>query len=119
MAACWVNLFFQTEVFVCYTQFSFLDSTLTYSNVVDVVKTVPVGMGKRFYSYYLESCLITPDTLIDSRLTKEEYREKVIKYWLETSPHATWEDLGRELLLYEHKQAFKRAKRYIQPYEGT
>lgn len=89
--------------------------------MLDVVKTVHVGMGQH-YAYRLESCLITPDAVTEELHAKypeeQEYKEQIVKHWLKTSPHATWEDLGRELLLYGQKRAFKKVMRYVKPAEG-
>lgn len=49
---------------------------------------------------------------------EQKYREQIVKYWLKTSPYASWEELGRELTLYGHKRALKKVKKYIKPFEG-
>lgn len=111
------------HILLCYSVLVLhAESTLTCSNVLEAVKSVHVGMGKH-YAYRLESCLITPDVKTEELRVQypeeQDYKEQIIKHWLKTSPHATWEDLGRELLLYGQKRAFDKVKRYIKPLTGT
>ena len=89
--------------------------------MLDAVKTVPVGAEVPVV-HRLETCLITPATKIDELSSKypdkQEYRKQVVKFWLETSAYASWEDLGRELLLYGHQKALHEVKCYITPHSG-
>ena len=84
---------------------------------------MPVGMGM-YYSHSLESCLITLSLKIEelkrkyTKFEEHKYKEEIIKYWLEASPHASWVELGRELLLYEFDAALLKVKEYIKASAG-
>ena len=48
----------------------------------------------------------------------EERRELVIRYFLQTSPYATWEGIGSRLLYREQYTALDEVKGYMKPHEG-
>ena len=90
------------------------DASLSLHNVLDVVKTVDTET--------LEDVLLVPDrkrdTVAENSTSDEEIREKFVKYFLQTSPFASWEDLGGELLFYECNAALQATKTYIKREEG-
>lgn len=73
-----------------------IDPSLTYANVLANIEIEDL--------WILERSLVTPDAMTEKLRCEydsvDEYRECLIKYWLETSVYASWEGLGRELLLH-------------------
>ena len=47
-----------------------------------------------------------------------EYRERVIDYYIQFSPHATWSGLAEQLYANEYTEALAAAKRFIKRTPG-
>ena len=47
-----------------------------------------------------------------------DYRKQWIIYWLETSPYASWSELGRGCLYYNNKPALAIIKSFIKTNRG-
>ena len=88
------------------------DTTLTCSNVLAALSTVE---EKR-----LGSVLEVPPT--KRRELKEhsedDYRKRLITHYLQSSPCASWEDIGGQLLYWEEASALDAVKQFLQPEEG-
>ena len=90
------------------------DASLTLPKVLAAVRTVDVGR--------LGDVLEVPDTKKDEvkqqSASVEEWREGLVKYYVDTIPNASWEDLGGSLLWSEEDAAMEEVKVYIKPTEG-
>ena len=70
----------------------------------------------------LERSLVTPHLRVKQLRQKypeeDQYRRELIKYFLKTSVYASWEELGRELLLYNQTEALAKVKKRIKAHKG-
>ncbi len=65
----------------------------------------------------LENILDTPDHLKNEM--KRKYRKQWIINFLETSPYASWSELGGRCLYYKEEQALSIIKSFIKTDEGN
>ena len=90
------------------------DASLTLPKVLAALRTVDVGE--------LGLVLMVPDTKRDEvkqqSASVEERREGLVKYYVDTSPYASWEDLGGMLLLRAVEAAMEEVKVHIKPTQG-
>ena len=91
-----------------------LDASLTLPNVLAAVRTVQVGT----LGIVLEVPYTKRDEVEQQSASDEERREGLVKYYVDTSPNASWEDLGGELLSWREEAAMEEVKVYIKPTEG-
>ena len=70
----------------------------------------------------LGSCLQVPysiqDEIRDKTSTSSEYRERLIEYYHQYSPCASWGDLAGELYYYNCPEALAAARRFIKRTPG-
>ena len=93
---------------------SHTDSSLTHLNVSTVLNSVSVE--------WMENCLWIPGSL-GSKIAKqskseEERRNRLVDWWLKTSPYASWQWLSGWSHRWEKKDAVSAAKRYVQRAPG-
>ena len=90
------------------------DASLTLPKVLAAVRTVDVGR--------LGDVLEVPPTKRDEveqqSASDEERREGLVKYYVDTAPNASWEDLGGEFLFWGEEAAMEEVKVHIKPTEG-
>ncbi len=69
---------------------------------------------------HLDRILGTPDDLKEEMKRKyNDYRKKWIIHWLETSPYASWSELGGRCLYKNEEQALAIIKSFIKTDEGN
>ena len=90
------------------------DASLTLPKVLAAVRTMDVGI--------LGDVLRVPGTKRDEveqqSASVEERREGLVKYYMDTHPNASWEDLGGKLLQEGEEAALEEVKVHIKPTEG-
>ena len=90
------------------------DASPTLPKVLAAMRTVSLRR--------LESVLAVPNTKRDEvrrqSASDEERREGLVKYYMDTSPYASWEDLGGQLLRWEEEAALEEVMVHIKPTEG-
>ena len=91
------------------------DHSLTCSRVLAALQSVEesdrVGGMLDVWSHRREE-------LKGKSASDSQYRESLVKYWLETHPFASWEHLGGVLLRNEETAALQDVKRGIKPERG-
>ena len=90
-----------------------LDASLTLPKVLAAVGTVRVGT--------LGNVLMVPSTKKELRQQSagdEERRKGLVKYYMDTAPNASWEDLGGRLLYEGEEAAMEEVKVHIKPTQG-
>ena len=90
------------------------DASLTLPKVLAAVRTVDVGRLGRV----LEVPLPKRDEVKQQSASVEERREGLVKYYMDTYPNASWEDLGGKLLSLEEDAAMEEVKVHIKPTQG-
>ena len=90
------------------------DASLTLPKVLAALRTVHVwGLG---------DVLEVPNTKMNEvrqqSASDEERREGLVKYYMDTSPNASWEDLGGKLLSWGEEAAMEEVKVHIKPTQG-
>ena len=93
------------------------DPTLTLENISTVTATVPLEddeLGKRV--------LFVPDgereEICRQSSTAAEERERLIRYYLNYSPYASWGHLAGKLYYGQHHDALSAARRFIKTEPG-
>ena len=90
------------------------DSSLTHLNVSAVLSSVHVGG--------VENCLFIPFSVrykIEAQSeSEEERRNRLVDWWLKTSPYASWQWLSGWSHCLEEERAVSAAKRYFQRAPG-
>ena len=70
----------------------------------------------------LGDCLVVPRSIQDNikkkTSTSSQYREKIIDYYIQCSPSATWIDLIGRLYYWECPEALTAAGRFIKRTSG-
>ncbi len=70
--------------------------------------------------HYLDYILNTPDKLKKEMKRKyDDYRKWWIIDWLETSPYASWSELGGRCLCFNEEHALAIIKSYIKTDKGN
>ena len=86
------------------------DHSFTHQNISIVTTTV--GDDE-----LADNILLVPDSIrneITGRTsTSADFRERVIEYYIQYSPYATWAELAGELYYEEYGEALAAAKRFI------
>ena len=94
------------------------DPSFTCQSVLAALQTVWDRMDSDIICGSLESILNIPlskkrEVRMDSTST-DQYREKLIQYYIMTNPNASWDGLAGMLLLFDiHTKAFEKVKRNI------
>ena len=69
-----------------------------------------------------DAILVVPDSMLDEirgkMSTSTDFREGVIKYYIQYSPYATWADLAGRLYYEECGEALAAARRFIKRTPG-
>ena len=91
-----------------------LDASLTLPNVLAAVRTVDVGT----LGIVLEVPNTKRDEVKQQSASDEERREGLVKYYVDTAPNASWENLGGELLYEGEDAAMEDVKVHIKPTQG-
>ena len=91
------------------------DASLTLPKVLAAVRTV---RDVRTLERVLHVPLTKRDEVEKQSASVEERREGLVKYYMDTSPNASWEDLGGELLYWGENAAIEEVKVHIKPTEG-
>ena len=90
------------------------DPSLTCSRVLTTLDSVEDDMNG---SDDLEYCLQIPYKIREEMREQSSsaiiYRKKLVKYWLNYQPNASWEGLAGRLLYWNQKQALDKVKRNI------
>ena len=87
------------------------DASLTLPNVLAAVRRVDAVI--------LGYVLNIPVTMVRQQsASAEERREGLVKYYMDTSPNASWAHMGGRLLLYEEEAAMEKVKVHIKPTQG-
>ena len=69
----------------------------------------------------LEDVLQIPESKrekMKSRFSEEDYKEKLVEYYITTFPGASWNHVAGNLLYYGHREALKKVKGNVKVYEG-
>ena len=90
------------------------DASLTLPKVLAAVRTVDVETLEDV----LEVPLAKRSEVEQQSASVEERREELVKYYMDTSPYASWEGLGGELLYWGEDAAIEEVKVHIKPTEG-
>ena len=95
----------------------FSDSSLTHSNLAAVLETVEV----RWLGDCLSVQVSMQEKLRQQCDSVEEYRNKLISWWLQCSPYAldSWKWLSGQLLYWEEGSALAAAKKYVHQTPGA
>ena len=92
----------------------FPDSSFNYLNISTVTAVIRDDE--------LGDCLVVPGTIQDDMKkktsTSAEYRKKIIEYYIQYSPGATWSSLTGGLYYWECPKAVVAAKRFIKKTPG-
>lgn len=104
-----------------------VDDTLTKQYVCAAVETVSVAKDAKSFPYgedvKLEYCLDLPISvarkLREQYSNNDEYKEKLVEFWLETSPYASWDCLARKLRYYGQEKALEKVKDHVKIKEGN
>ena len=92
----------------------YADSTLTLKNVKRVLKSLKL--------FTIEICLQLPRSVCkDIKQLKEsddKKRERLISYWLTSSPFANWEALAGRLYYRKETEALEMARMFVQRVPG-
>ena len=104
------------SVCTCFSMASapYTDPSLTHLNVSTVLNSVSVKS--------MELCLWIPDNLRSKIAaqseSEEERRNRLLDWWLKTSPYVSWQWLSGWSCYWELESAVLTAKRYIQRVPG-
>ena len=90
------------------------DASLTLPKVLAAVRTVDVGR----LEIVLQVPLPKKDEVEQQSASFEERKVGLVKYYVDASPNASWEDLGRRLLSWEEEAAMEEVKVHIKPTQG-
>ena len=90
------------------------DSSLTHLNVSTVLNSVSVEM----MGYCLRIPLSLRDKIADQSESEEERRNRLVDWWLKTSPYASWQWLSGWSHYWEQESVVSAAKRYVQRAPG-
>ena len=91
------------------------DASLTLPKVLAAVRTV---RDVETLGVILEVPPTKRDEVKQQSASDEERREGLVKYYVDTGPNASWEDLGGELLLWGEEAAMEEVKVHIKPTQG-
>ena len=91
------------------------DPSLTCQSVSAALQTVEDGYDDDNYS--LEDILDIPPSkkreIREESTGVDQYREKIVHYYIKTNPNASWDGLAGRLLYYEKNEALENVKRNI------
>ena len=99
------------------------DPTLTHANVSTVTATVPLGeidlsnggeLGELVLSLPVSKCM----EIHQQSSTTAEERERLIHYYLNYSPYASWSHLASRLYCGQHHDALSAARTFIKTEPG-
>ena len=91
------------------------DASLTLPKVLAAVRTV--RDAETLGRYVLEVPGTKRDE-VEQQSASAEWREGLVKYYMDTHPNASWEGLGGGLLFLEEEAALEEVKVHIKPTEG-
>ena len=96
------------------------DPTLTHANISTVTATVPLGY---YYGGELGCAVLGLSwnkymEIYEQRSTAAEERERLIHYYLNYSPYASWNHLAGKLYFRNHGVTLSAARRFIKTEPG-